>query len=300
MRKKRDQERRLEESQEKPANRSRRRFPISTLLLLLVFLVGLCMLLYPTVSDIINEKNHSRVIQSHQQALDEMPEEDLTDLLTQARQYNASLLDNPKGWFLTPEEEELYRSLLDPFGSGMMGYLEIQKIGVLLPIYHGIDDAVLQVGVGHVENSSLPVGGESSHCVLSGHRGLPSSRLLTDLDQMETGDVFYLHVLNQTLAYQVDDIQVVEPQAVESLEIVPGEDYCTLVTCTPYGVNTHRLLVRGTRIPYTPPQEGEAQQVHTVPEVTRTVDYLPFALAAGLVVLLVGLLIYDHKKSRKG
>lgn len=299
MRKKRDQERRPEENQEKSANRSRRRFPISTLLLLLVFLVGLCMLLYPSVSDIINEKNHSRVIQSHQQALDEMPEEELTDLLTQARQYNASLLDNPKGWFLTPEEEELYRSLLDPFGSGMMGYLEIQKIGVLLPIYHGIDDAVLQVGVGHVENSSLPVGGESSHCVLSGHRGLPSSRLLTDLDQMETGDVFYLHVLNQTLAYQVDDIQVVEPQAVESLEIVPGEDYCTLVTCTPYGVNTHRLLVRGTRIPYTPPQEEQSQQAHTVPEVTRTVDYLPFALAAGLVVLLVGLLIYDHKKSRK-
>ncbi|HJA24847.1 MAG TPA: class C sortase [Candidatus Fournierella merdigallinarum] len=270
----------------------------STLVLVAVFLVGLCLLLYPTVSDMVNERNHSRAIASHQQALEQMDDGTLDELLAQALEYNTQLAQEPTEWFLSDYEMAIYNNMLDPFGNGMMGYLEIPGISVRLPIYHGVDAAVLQVGVGHVESSSLPVGGESSHCVLSGHRGLPSARLLSDLDQMEVGDVFYLHVLDQTLAYTVDEIRVVEPQEVESLGVQQGQDLCTLVTCTPYGVNTHRLLVRGVRTEYTPaPEQTETAAQEIVAAEPR--NMAPVALALGLVVLLVVLLIRDRKKNER-
>lgn len=274
----------------------RRGTSFSTLLLVAVFAIGLCLLLYPSVSDLVNERNHSRVIASHQQALEQMDDAAIQELWDLALQYNADLAASDRDWFLTEYEQTIYNNMLDPLSTGMMGYLEIPSIDVHLPIYHGVGEEVLQIGVGHIESSSLPVGGESSHCILSGHRGLPSSRLLTDLDQLKTGDVFYLHVLNQTLAYTVDDIRVVEPQDVESLGVEQGKDYCTLVTCTPYGINTHRLLVRGTRTAYTP----DAQQTTSAagPTPKNIADYLPFGVALLLIVLLAVLLIRNNKKSR--
>lgn len=280
-----------------PPPRRKKRFSVSTLLLVLVFAIGLCLLLYPSVSELVNERNHSRVIARHQEALEQMDETDLQELWDLAIQYNADLAESPKEWYLTEYERGIYNNILNPFGNGTMGYLEIPSIEVRLPIYHSVEEEVLQVGVGHIESSSLPVGGESSHCILSGHRGLPSSRLLTDIDQLEEGDVFYLHVLNETLAYTVDNIRVVEPQNVESLGIEQGKDYCTLVTCTPYGVNTHRLLVRGIRTPYTPTEE-EAAAVTATPVLQKTINYIPFAVALLLILLLAVLLIRNHKKSR--
>lgn len=285
-----------ESPKETPTPRRKKRFPVSTLLLVLVFTIGLCLLLYPSVSELVNERNHSRVIAGHQEALEQMDETDLQELWDLAIQYNADLAESPKEWYLTEYERGIYNNMLNPFGNGMMGYLEIPSIEVRLPIYHSVEEEVLQVGVGHIESSSLPVGGESSHCILSGHRGLPSSRLLTDIDQLEEGDVFYLHVLNETLAYTVDNISVVEPQNVESLGIEQGKDYCTLVTCTPYGVNTHRLLVRGIRTPYTPTEEEAAATTET-PVIQKTINYIPFVVALLLILLLAVLLIRNHKKT---
>lgn len=271
---------------------------VSNVLLLVVFLIGLCLLLYPSVSDLINEKNHSRIIASHQQSLEKLDDTTRAELLQRAQDYNTELAQSPTHWFLSDAERALYNNLLDPFGTGMMGYLEIPSLQTQLPIYHGVSADVLQVGVGHIEGSSLPVGGESSHCVLSGHRGLPSARLLSDLDQMEVGDLFLLHVLDETLAYTVDDIRVVEPKEMESLGITQGKDYCTLVTCTPYGVNTHRLLVRGVRTPYTP----EVQQQEAAAAAAAQSHWqrlIPFGVAFVLVALLVVLLVCNSKRKGK-
>lgn len=268
---------------------------ISTLLLIVVFLIGLCLLLYPTVSDVINSITQTRLIANHKQMLAEMDEEELSEVLAKAIEYNQNLAGTGMNWEPSEQETELYNSELNPFDTGMMGYIEIPKIDVRLAIYHGVDDAVLQVGVGHIEASSLPVGGQSTHCILSGHRGLPSARLFTDLDQMSKGDMFYLHTLNQTLAYQVDNICVVEPMDVSALQIEEGKDYCTLVTCTPYGVNTHRLLVRGVRVAYQ--QEDEENFVLTADAtILHPVQILPLVAAPMLVLLLVILLLGYRKK----
>lgn len=285
-------------SQRRSRRRTRSGGSVSTLLLLLVFIVGLCLLLYPSISDMVNEHSQSRVISRYEQEVEAMDDTALDDIRMQAVQYNQNLATAHHSWNLSRVEAEQYRSVLDPFGTGMMGYLNIPSIDVKLPIYHGTDEAVLQVGVGHMEGSSLPVGGVGSHCVLTGHRGLPSSRLLTDLDQMEYGDVFYIQVLNETLAYTVDDIRVVEPEQLESLGIVEGKDYCTLVTCTPYGVNTHRLLVRGVRTEYIPPEQEETGP--TVETAVRNLtEFVPWVVALALVLLLVVLFILDRKKQRK-
>lgn len=200
-------------------------------------------------------------------------------------------------------ELEEYYSLLDVNGIGIMGVIRIPKIKVSLPIYHTTDEGVLQVGVGHFTGSSLPVGGESTHCILSGHRGLPSAKLFTDLDQIVEGDVFYLDVLGDTLAYQVDQIQVVLPEEVESLNVVPGEDYVTLITCTPYGVNTHRLLIRGTRIPYVPEEETVAVQAPvTAEEPAKEIPLVPVIAAAAFVIAIVAGTVcgnLSQKKSKK-
>lgn len=218
-------------------------------LILLLFLGGLGVLLYPTVSNMINERNQSKVITRYEESIDLMAEEERAAALQAAHDYNANLHS-----LVAQQDSEsieasaLYNETLNIGGSGVMGSLSIDKIRVNLPIYHGTSEEVLQVAVGHLPATSLPVGGESTHAVLSAHTGLPSAKLFTDLDQLEEGDVFTITVLNEMLVYEVDQILVVEPEDTAELRAVEGEDYVTLVTCTPYGINSHRLLVRGTRI----------------------------------------------------
>lgn len=214
----------------------------------LVLCVGIVLLCYPTISSLINAHTQSRAIAGYSHAIETMPEDNTRLLYEQAVAYNKTLVGSD-GRF-TPDEEErtAYYDLLDVTGTGIMSYIEIPSIDVRLPIYHGTDDSVLQAGAGHMIGSSLPVGGPNTHCVVSGHSGLISSRLLTDLEDMEEGDIFSVHTLGNVLTYQVNQIKVVLPDVLDDLEIADGKDYFTLVTCTPYGVNSHRLLVRGERI----------------------------------------------------
>lgn len=270
----------------------------STIILLTAFLIGLGIVLYPSVSDYINARHQTRAIAGYREAVEDLTEEDYARLRQEADDFNRGLEEAGSILTLTDAQEEEYYSLLDPAGTGMMGYLEIESIDVYLPVYHGTEDTVLQVGAGHVEGSSLPVGGEGTHCVLSGHRGLPSSILLSELDQMEEGDVFLLHVLDETLAYEVDQIRIVLPDEVGDLAILPGEDLCTLVTCTPYGVNTHRLLVRGHRVEYTEKtmEYGQADAELIDPLIVASV------LAVPVFVILLAVLLTEplwRKKRRK-
>ena len=221
---------------------------LSTILLFLVFFIGLSLLLYPTFSDWWNSMHQSRAISTYSEVVATMNNEDYDKIWSAAWDYNRSLVDRPNDYLLSEEQRETYNALLDIGQNGIMGYIEIPKIDVILPLYHGTSEAVLQVAIGHLEWTSLPVGGEGNHCVVSVHRGLPSARLFTDLDKMEEGDTFLLRVLDEVLTYEVDQIKIVEPHVTEDLLIVEGEDLVTLVTCTPYGINTHRLLVRGIRI----------------------------------------------------
>jgi len=220
----------------------------STILLLIVFFTGLALMLYPSFADYWNSLHQSRMIADYAKEVAEVSSDDYEKIWEDALAYNASLPSKRNRYVLSDEDREEYTSLLNVSGSGVMGYIEIPDIKVSLPIYHGVDPAVLQIAIGHIEGSSLPVGGESSHCVLSGHRGLPSAKLFTNLDQVEKGDIFMMRILDETLTYEVDNIIIVDPDEVKALDIAPGEDLCTLVTCTPYGVNSHRLLVRGHRI----------------------------------------------------
>ena len=221
---------------------------ISTIVLALIFAAGLALLLYPTVSDVWNKMHQSRAIVQYTRQVETLDPARFADLWAQAEAYNRTLLDNPDR-FQDPEAQlTACEQLLVVSDTDVIGTLEIPGIGVTLPIYHGTSEGVLQVGVGNVEGSSLPTGGAGTHCVLSGHRGLPSARLLTDLDDLIVGDTFTLTVLDRTMTYQVDQILTVLPYEMEALAIDPQQDYCTLVTCTPYGINTHRLLVRGRRV----------------------------------------------------
>ena len=223
---------------------------IINLLLVIVALSAAGLLLYPTVSDQYNQYLNARTIYRYNRTVEDLPEADHQELIRAARAYNETLQDVEIHDAFTgaqAREDAVYEGLLDPNGDGIMGVVEIPKIGVRLPIYHGTGSYGLERGVGHMEGTSLPVGGEGTHCGLSGHRGLPSARLFTDLDQMERGDLFFINVLGELLAYQVDQVNVVLPHELEYMAAVEGEDLVTLVTCTPYGVNTHRLLVRGRR-----------------------------------------------------
>lgn len=221
---------------------------ISTIFLFLLLLVGLSLLLYPTFSDYWNSFHSSQAISTYAENVANLDEKKYDELWSAAWAYNQALLNRNSEFTLSEEQYAEYLELLNVSGLGIMGYIEIPEISVSLPIYHGTDESVLQIAVGHLEWSSLPVGGESSHCVLSGHRALPSAKLFTDLDKLREGDIFMLRVLDEVLTYEVDKISIVEPTQVSALQVVEGEDLCTLVTCTPYGINTHRLLVRGHRI----------------------------------------------------
>ncbi|MBR2421118.1 MAG: class C sortase [Oscillospiraceae bacterium] len=221
---------------------------VLNILLILIFVAGLSLLLYPTVSDAYNAHLQSQLIVEYAQQVDEMEEAANRQLLEEAQRYNADLLDRTHPFSLEAQLEERYWASLQTADSAVMAYVEIPSIEVTLPIAHGTEANTLAKYVGHMEWSSLPVGGESTHCVISGHRGLPSSELFTNIDHLQLGDYFYIHVLGQSLLYQVDNIAVVDPYDYSLLGITPGKDYTTLVTCTPYGINSHRLLVRGVRI----------------------------------------------------
>ena len=266
---------------------------ISTIILLLVFLAGLSLLLYPNISDWWNSMHQSRAISGYAEQVADLDEERYDQLLAEARAYNETLVGKTDRFTLSDEELEEYEQLLTVDHTEVIGYIQIDKIDCRLPIYHGTSDAVLQVGVGHLQGSSLPVGGESTHTVISGHRGLPSARLFTDLDQLEEGDTFVITVLDETLTYEVDQIRIVEPTDFSELAIVEGEDYCTLMTCTPYGINTHRLLVRGHRVDNVSPVRVTADAMQIEP-----VTVAPLVAVPLLVLLLIGLLVRTRKNRR--
>lgn len=266
---------------------------ISTIIIALIFLTGLGFLLYPTVSNLWNRAHQSRAIATYTKQVEKLDDSQNKEMLKAARKYNKSLLKKSDHWKLSKKDKKKYESLLDVSGTGIMGYIEVPKIDCSLPIYHGTDEGALQIAIGHLEGSSLPVGGKSTHCVLSGHRGLPSARLFTDLDQMEEGDVFVLNVLGRKLAYEVEQIKVVLPDEMSDLEIVQGKDLCTLVTCTPYGINTHRLLVRGHRTKYI---EETVVRVQKEAEKKETGIWL---LAGGGAVFLIIIIIVVVKRRRK-
>ena len=271
---------------------------ISTILLILAFLAGVSLLLYPSVSDYWNSLHASRAVANYAQEVQNMDRTQYDEMWQAAVDYNASLLERENGYFLTDEQQSQYDSLLDVSGTGIMGYIEIPSIGVSLPIYHGTSDAVLQIAVGHIDWTSLPVGGAGTHCVLSGHRGLPSAKLFTNLDQVIEGDTFSIRVLDEVLTYEVDRILIVEPEDVSALEIEPGKDLCTLVTCTPYGINSHRLLVRGHRIEN--PEQAASIRVTSDAIQIEPLLVAPVLALPVLLVLLILLLLPGKKKNRDG
>ena len=258
-----------------------------TIVLFAAMLAGIFLLAYPSLSDYRNSVQQSRAVTTYAEKVADMNAEDYERILDEARAYNAELAERGISLTLSEEEKQAYNSQLDVGSSGVMGYVKIQKIDVMLPIYHGTDEKVLQTSIGHLEGSSLPVGGESTHSILSGHRGLPSARLFTDIVKLSEGDTFTLTVLNETLTYEVDQIWIVEPSDLSHLTIEKGKDYCTLITCTPYGINSHRLLVRGHRIEN---PDGDAMVVADAVRIRPAVIALLLAVPV-LALLLIYMLI---------
>lgn len=277
-------------------NKSAKKNRIVVILLIVVLLAGLSLLLYPFVSDYWNSLHQSRAIATYMEAVTELDDTAYEDWWTGAQAYNASLPGKQNRFQPDEEEQRSYEKLLDISGTGIIGYVEIPSIDVLLPIYHGTDEEVLQVAIGHIEGSSLPVGGEGTHCVISGHRGLPSSRLFTDLDQLTEGDIFILRVLDETLTYAVDQIHIVEPDDTSWLGIEEGQDLCTLITCTPYGVNSHRLLVRGRRVE----NQGTSSTLRITADAMLVDPRLVTPLiAAPILLALILLLLFRSRKGKK-
>ena len=275
---------------------ARRRIGLSSIALAVVFLVGLGLLLYPTVSNWWNSRRQSQAIVEYTEQTSAMDEAHVAELLEAARQYNAGLATDEGRFTPTPADTTEYENLLDVSDTGIMGYLEIPKLDVSTPIYHGTDESVLQSGAGHLEGSSLPVGGKGTHAVLSGHRGLPSSKLFTDLDDMEQGDVFMIHVLDRTLTYQVDQIVTVDPYDMDDLAIDPDQDYCTLVTCTPYGINTQRLLVRGHRIPNRTAAQADAEPQAEATSPIRIAVIAAIVVAVAAIATVVTVRLVRHRR----
>ena len=268
-----------------------------TAILIAALLAGALLLLYPTISDYWNSFHQSRAIASYAEQVADLDDTTYDQIWADARAYNETLDNSTSRFVMTEEQKELYEALLNIADNGVMGYIEIPKIKCNLPIYHGTDEAVLQIAIGHVQGSSLPAGGESTHCVLSGHRGLPSAKLFSDLDQLAEGDVFLLRVLDETLTYEVDQIRTVLPNELDDLAIEEGKDYCTLVTCTPYGINSHRLLVRGHRVE----NQASASTIRVTADAMQIEPLLiaPLVAVPMLLVLLVMVLI-PHRTKKKG
>lgn len=270
---------------------------LSTIILVAIFFVGLSVMLYPTVSDFWNEKRQSQAIINYDDLIVDLTPEDYSAFFEKAEAYNLKIKNMSFPFLNHKNIADEYYSTLDVNGNGMMGYITIEKIKVQLPIYHGTSDQVLNSAVGHIEGSSLPVGGESTHAVFSAHRGLPSAKLFTNLDKLTVGDIFTIRILDRTFTYQVDQVLIVLPNETDNLNIVPGKDLCTLVTCTPYGINTHRMLVRGTRI-----ENIEEDKVINVITEAYQIDPLivtPAVAAPILGLLLIYLIVKSSKSKNK-
>ncbi len=264
---------------------------VITILLVVILLVGLSVLLYPTVANWWNTRSMSRAVASYDEKVEAMSEEDYEAYFEAARRYNEQVYELGSETVLVhPDRLSGYDDILDITGTGIMGYVTIERIGIELPIYHGTEANVLVAGAGHMEGSSFPVGGENTHSVISAHRGLPSSMLFTDLDQMEVGDLFEITVLNETYTYEVDQIRTILPTEYEDLYIEPGQDYCTLMTCTPYGINTHRLLVRGVRT-------DKSMHIKVDADANR-VNFLLVAVVIAIPMLLI-LLVWFLVRTRR-
>lgn len=267
---------------------------IVSFIAVLMLLTGLSLLLYPSVSNYVQSVRHRRVIFNYLSSVEMISDEDYSEIFEAAQAYNEKLAKAPIPLLSMDEQQKAeYENVLDITGTGIMGYINIEKVHINLPIYHGSSESVLQVGVGHIEGSSLPVGGESSHCMLSGHRGLPSAELFTHLDKLDLGDTFTLHVLDEYFTYEVSEIEVIEPHEVQGLKIEQGKDICTLITCTPYGVNSHRLLIHGTRI-YIPIEEEKL----AIQSGARRVDML-YIIAVVEVPVLIFSVIFSVRSRRK-
>ena len=275
-----------------------------TILLVLVMLTGAGVMAYPTFADWWNSFHQSRAVASYVETVEKMDTADYDRVLAEAEAYNRHLCETGILWNMTEEEATEYNRQLKVEGTDIMGYIDIDRVKIHLPIYHGTDEAVLQVAVGHIAGTSLPIGGEGTHCVVSGHRGLPSAKLFTDIDKLVEGDVFTLTVLNHVATYQVDQIVTVLPTELEALAIEPGKDYCTLVTCTPYGINTHRLLIRGHRIPNIEKTEekpvlpviGEPEKDSRIPKWIAETPIFILAPAGTVALIVVIFLIRFLRK----
>ena len=270
-------------------------------LFILMIMIGLGIILYPIISNKINEKHYQEIIKNYDNKVNKKENKENEEALKEARMYNETLsrgriedvFQNP-----TKTMSNEYLDILNVDKNGMMGYISIPKIDVRIPIYHGTSNEILQKGVGHLEGSSLPVGGKSTHAILSAHRGLPSSRLFTDLNELEKGDIFYLYILDEVFAYKVNQVLVTEPDETKALEIVNGKDYVTLVTCTPYGVNTQRLLVRGERMK---DNEKKGKEIKTEKNVStqEVIIYISLIIALAMITITIITIIFHKKKKEK-
>lgn len=271
---------------------------LTTILLVLALIVGLSVMLYPSLANFYNSLHQSRAISDYAEAVAQISDDEYDRLLSSAREYNAMLFETAYSLELSDEQLERYKRELNVTGTGIMGYIEIKKLGTFLPIYHGTEESVLQIAIGHIAGTSLPVGGENTHCVLSGHRGLPSARLFTDLDKMQEGDTFTLRTLDEILTYEVESVRTVLPDEAEKLAIEKGRDICTLVTCTPYGINSHRLLVTGHRI-----EEGyDSSSVKVTGDAIRVKPIIVAPIIASPVLLVLLIMLFrnpDHKSDKK-
>ncbi|MBQ6314179.1 MAG: class C sortase [Mogibacterium sp.] len=257
-------------------------------------LVGIGLLVYPSVANYWNQFHQSRAIMSYSETVDKMSEEDYKKILDSARKYNERLAERGLHFVMSDADRAEYESELNIDGSGIMGYISVPKFHIRVPIYHGTEENVLQIAIGHLESTSLPVGGESTHAQVSGHRGLPSARLFTDLDKIREGDTWTITILNETLTYECDQIRIVEPEDLSELQIVEGEDLCTLITCTPYGINTHRLLVRGHRVPNA---QGNADV--TADGIQIEPVYIAPVLAVPAIIILLIILLISTRRAKK-
>ncbi len=266
---------------------------LSTVIIVIILFSGLSLLFFPTLSDFLNKVSRARDISTYADSVAEIDNDAYKKMWDDAVAYNERLAKLPAHWRLTDDEQAEYESLLDVAGRGIMATVEIPKLNCSLPVYHGTSNEVLQIAIGHLEGSSLPVGGKSTHCVMSGHRGLPSAKLFTSLDKLVVGDVFSVRTLDETLSYEVDEISIVLPEETEKLQIVPGEDLCTLMTCTPYGINTHRLLVRGHRV-----ENEHANEIRVTADalqIDKTI-VAPIIAAPFMLALIIAVIIYKHKR----
>lgn len=286
--------RREKASASAPAKRKQSR--IITAVLVLALIAGICIVAYPSFSNYWNTFHQSRAVAGYAEAVAAMDPAEYEAIFEAAEEYNENLAENGFQWRMTEAQQAEYDRQLSVDDSGIMGYIDVPKMNIMLPIYHGTDEAVLQIAIGHLAGTSLPIGGANTHSSVSGHRGLPSARLFTDLDKMAEGDTWTVNVLDRTFTYQVDQIRIVDPVDLSNLQLEEGKDYCTLITCTPYGINTHRLLVRGHRIPNA---QGDANTVADA-LLIAPVYVAPFiAVPIVILVIILFILINIQRKRRK-